>query len=138
MKGDDKVRTCAECRLNVYNFAGMSQREGEELIRTHEGRLCVRIWRRPDGTLITKDCPVGLRALKRKARWMAGQIAAGALLTLGLSAWVLGGTRTWRSGETPSGLAATRLGRPFVMLREWVNPPPRDEIILGFSAELPF
>ena len=29
-----------------------------KILRETEGRLCVQLWRRADGTLITADCPV--------------------------------------------------------------------------------
>src|SRR5262245_30686562 len=59
MKGDDRVRHCSVCRLNVYNLSGMTRREATDLISTVEGRLCVRFYRRKDGTILTRDCPKG-------------------------------------------------------------------------------
>ena len=76
MTGDNRVRFCSECQLNVYNFAELTQTEAGELLRTSEGRVCGRLYRRADGTLITKDCPVGLRAVRRRARRMAGAVFA--------------------------------------------------------------
>ncbi len=61
MSGDERVRFCGDCKLNVYNFSAMSRSEAEEMARTTEGRLCVRFYRRADGTVLTRDCPVGLR-----------------------------------------------------------------------------
>ena len=52
--------------MNVYNLSGMTRRQAEELLINSEGRLCVRFYRRRDGTILTKDCPVGLKAIKRK------------------------------------------------------------------------
>jgi hypothetical protein len=66
MRGDDRARFCGQCRLNVYNLSGMTKREAEALIAGAEGRLCVRFYRRADGTILTENCPVGLRALKRR------------------------------------------------------------------------
>jgi hypothetical protein len=66
MTGDDRVRFCAECKLNVYNFAELTRTQAEDLLRTTEGRICGRLYRRADGTVITKDCPVGLRAVRRR------------------------------------------------------------------------
>lgn len=71
MYGDDTVRFCGQCKLNVYNISQMSSKEAAELIRTNEGRLCVRLYRRKDGTVITDNCPVGLRKLKDKVRKLA-------------------------------------------------------------------
>lgn len=66
MVGTERERFCGQCRLNVYNLSGMTRREAEQLIANAEGRLCVRFYRRADGTILTDNCPVGLRALKRR------------------------------------------------------------------------
>ena len=61
MAGDEKVRSCGQCKLNVYNLSEMTRAEAETLIQRTEGRLCVRLYRRIDGTVLTKDCPEGAR-----------------------------------------------------------------------------
>lgn len=66
MLGDSRKRFCGQCKLNVYNLSGMTRTEAENLLVNAEGRLCVRFYRRADGTVLTRDCPVGWRALKRK------------------------------------------------------------------------
>jgi len=66
MTGDNRVRFCEQCHLNVYNISELSRSEVEKLIALTEGRFCVRLFRRADGTVLTKDCPVGLRALRRR------------------------------------------------------------------------
>jgi hypothetical protein len=66
MQGDDQVRFCQQCQLNVYNLSGMSRSAAEMLIQQTEGRLCVRFYQRHDGTVITQDCPVGLQAIHRR------------------------------------------------------------------------
>lgn len=66
MVGDERTRFCGECKLNVYNLSGMSQREAENLLINSEGRLCVRFYKRADGTVLTKDCPVGWKAIKQR------------------------------------------------------------------------
>jgi hypothetical protein len=65
MQGDDRVRFCEQCRLNVYNLAGMEVRDAAALVRETEGRLCVRFYARDDGTMLVEDCPVGFRAVRR-------------------------------------------------------------------------
>jgi len=72
MTGDNRVRFCSECRLNVYNFAELTRTEAEQLILTAEGRVCGRLYRRTDGTLITRDCPIGVGAIRRKVARIAG------------------------------------------------------------------
>ena len=66
MIGTERTRYCGECRLNVYNLSGMSRREAENLLTNSEGRLCVRFYRRTDGSVLTKDCPVGWQAVKKR------------------------------------------------------------------------
>ncbi|MFL5347248.1 MAG: hypothetical protein ACJ8AT_20890 [Hyalangium sp.] len=61
MKGDERTRHCASCKLNVYNVREMSTAEVESLVQRTNGRLCVRLYRRWDGTVLTRDCPVGVR-----------------------------------------------------------------------------
>lgn len=81
MAGDDRVRFCGQCHLNVYNLSAMSAQEGRSLVVEREGRLCVRFYQRHDGTVLTKDCPVGLRiVMRRLAR--AAAIAFSALLNV--------------------------------------------------------
>ncbi len=73
MVGDERVRFCGGCMKNVYNLSAMSEVEASELIADKEGDVCIRLYRRKDGTVITSDCPVGLR------RTRVTKIAAAAL-----------------------------------------------------------
>lgn len=66
MYGNEKVRFCAECRLNVYNLSEMSKDEAEGFLINSEGRVCIRLYQRHDGTIITRNCPAGLAAVRRK------------------------------------------------------------------------
>jgi hypothetical protein len=79
MTGNDRVRFCDSCNLNVYNLSGMSKNEAETLVGNSEGRLCVRFYRRADGTILTKNCPVGLRAVRRRVSRIAGSIVSAVL-----------------------------------------------------------
>jgi hypothetical protein len=81
MTGNDQVRFCDRCQLNVYNISAMTRIETTELIAKTEGRLCAQIYRRVDGTVMTSDCPVGLRALRRKASFVTAT-ALGAIFSL--------------------------------------------------------
>ena len=64
MIGTERKRYCGDCKLNVYNLSGMTRPEAENLIMNAEGRLCVRFFKREDGTVLTQDCPVGWKAVK--------------------------------------------------------------------------
>ena len=96
MKGDDRVRHCGACRLNVYNLSAMPRGEAEALVRDAEGRLCVRFFRRADGTVLTQDCPVGLEKVRRRLRRIGSAVAAtfAAILFAGCG-------RTSNDGGTP-------------------------------------
>jgi len=68
MYGNDRMRHCGDCKLKVYNLSGMSREEAENLVMNAEGRLCVRFFRRLDGTIITENCPVGWAKVKARAK----------------------------------------------------------------------
>src|SRR6186713_726405 len=79
MFGDERKRFCGECKLNVYNLSDMTRRDAENLLIASEGRLCVRYYRRADGTVLTRDCPVGWQAVKRRASRIATAVSASVL-----------------------------------------------------------
>lgn len=77
MVGDERVRHCSECNLNVYNLSAMTEREVKRLIEANRGqRLCARFYRRADGTVLTQDCPWGWRAMQRRVSRVAGMALA--------------------------------------------------------------
>ncbi|HEY0347963.1 MAG TPA: hypothetical protein VGC60_07385 [Pyrinomonadaceae bacterium] len=82
MIGSEQMRFCGQCSLNVYNLSGMTRDEAESLIARNEGRLCVRFYRRTDGSIITRDCPVGLRAIRDRVSYWTKAIIAAALTFL--------------------------------------------------------
>lgn len=67
MHGDELVRYCSQCHLNVYNIKQMTRRQASELLGLDDN-ICVRLFRRTDGTIITKDCPVGVKDLAKTLR----------------------------------------------------------------------
>jgi hypothetical protein len=77
----DRVRFCDDCKLNVYNLSAMTQAQAEGLLRAHEGRLCVRYYERPDGTILTRNCPVGAQVLRVKM--IQHSVSAAFVLLLG-------------------------------------------------------
>jgi len=86
MVGDGRVRYCGKCEKNVYNVAYMTRDEAETLMHEHEGELCMRIYRRADGTVITSDCPVKAQRKERRNSLLAiaigSSLAAGAVYAL--------------------------------------------------------
>lgn len=94
MYGTDRVRFCGLCSQNVYNLSAMTRDEAEDLIRGTEGQLCVRFYRRWDGTILTKNCPVGMRAIKERLKR-----ASAAVITALMSFLVNIGAVRWYAGN---------------------------------------
>ncbi|MBK9620576.1 MAG: hypothetical protein IPP57_17615 [Candidatus Obscuribacter sp.] len=86
----DAVRFCGDCKKNVYDVSQMTTAETELLVQrasaaeaAGQGRsLCMQLYRRADGTVITDDCPVGLRRLRDSWRKVRNAAAAAIALVL--------------------------------------------------------
>jgi hypothetical protein len=81
MRGNEQVRFCQHCNLSVHNLSSMTRFEAKRLVKKSQGRLCIRYYRRPDGSVqVVTD---KLHNIKRRA----SKIAAGAFgATLSLCA----------------------------------------------------
>jgi hypothetical protein len=54
---DGRARFCESCERPVYDSAAMTRDELFDLITRNEGtRPCMQLHRRPDGTIVTRDC----------------------------------------------------------------------------------
>jgi hypothetical protein len=98
MTGDQQQRYCTQCRQQVYNLSAMTRDAAEEFIQAHsvaiaEGtangqqpaaRLCVRLYRRPDGTVVTRDCSRITQATRKTAAWIFGLAASLLFVMLGV------------------------------------------------------
>ena len=67
MVGDERVRACAGCDRPVFNLSAMTRDEAEAVLATRGLTPCVRFYRRPDGTVMTSDCPTAARPARRLA-----------------------------------------------------------------------
>ncbi len=121
MRGDDRVRFCGQCRQNVYNVEGFGRAEARRLVAEGEGRRCVRILRRPDGTVVTADCWARLRAARRRGLlpFVATLLVVGwaelVAMRFGLDGLRRLGTRP--PAPAPSFIPANRLGPERIMGR---------------------
>lgn len=136
MVGDEKTRHCAMCKLNVHNLSAMGREEAEAFVResvkvqADGGRVCVRFYRRADGTILTQDCPVGLAARVRR-RVRAVVVAAMAIAGMTVAAVASGmgiGRSRW--------LATGSLGNahPFSDVRKLIRgvpPVPTGVALMG-------
>jgi hypothetical protein len=125
MSGDDRVRFCGRCEKNVYNVSALSRAETEELVREREGRVCLRLYRRSDGTVITSDCPVGVRRQRLGARVWASisGLATSAALMVGL----------W-SGRARADLAAPDKKPTQTQPAKGTATPPDKHVLMGKVA----
>jgi hypothetical protein len=82
MYGNDRVRFCGQCSQNVFNLSAMTTEEAEDLIRRTEGTLCVRFYRRRDGSILTKNCRFGLQAIRTRLTRTRTHIVAASLAFL--------------------------------------------------------
>jgi hypothetical protein len=115
MSGNNTVRFCDQCQLNVFDISRMTRAQAASFIATSEGRICARLYLRPDGKILTKDCPVGLRAIRRKIAKAAG---AACTALISLSASVL--------GQRPSSTTTEDHGSGLVTItRSYVSAAPQ-------------
>lgn len=74
MIGNDQVRFCSHCKLQVTNLSSMKRRDAMLLVARSQGRLCVRFVQGPGGGVLTKEVPEKLHHIVRRV----SRIAAGA------------------------------------------------------------
>ena len=86
LTGNDRVRYCGQCKLNVYNLAEMSDAEVDALVRKTEGRLCGRLFLRGDRTATLRDCQTA-----RKQRLYRRLATIGAVVLLAGFGWLFRG-----------------------------------------------
>lgn len=89
MTGDARVRSCADCKKNVYNISDMSKTEAEAFLIKNGTSICATFYKRADGTILTDDCPVGLRKIRdawKSVRRVAALVIGSALSLSALSA----------------------------------------------------
>jgi len=115
MRGDDRVRFCGRCDKNVYDLSELTTAQAEGLLAEHEMNLCVRYYRRADGTVMTSDCPEGQR--RRRIQW-----AAAAVVTAGLAGSSLG---IHFGGEEEGPIAGGLMGQ------QMMGEPTMDEPVAG-------
>jgi hypothetical protein len=127
MAGDGRVRFCPQCRQNVYNLTAMSPHDAEALVRSQEGGMCARLYRRADGAVTARDCPAGLAAARRLWYWFAGAAAVLLAAVVGVSAAVLAS----RGRDDDAGGAPRGRG-PFGDFLGWFRPPEENPpMIMG-------
>jgi hypothetical protein len=128
MRGGDRIRFCARCKKHVYNLSGMTRAQAENLIQQKEGGLCVRFYRRVDGTVLTQDC-LGLVATRR---WVAAGLGLAGTLVVGLFASLFTARGDSMGRHGPSWAHDVE---PFRTILEWIDPNP--PMVMGECAPMP-
>lgn len=111
MEGDDRVRFCCACSKNVYDLSAMTEDEAEAFLAFHldDQDACVKLYRRPDGRILTSDCPRG--AGTRHARRVALAGAAAMCAVAGVAA-VVGDAHVPRAHHLPRSTSHFEVPRP--------------------------
>jgi hypothetical protein len=107
MIGDDKIRFCGKCQKDVFNLSAMTRDDAETLLREKSDSMCARLYRRTDGTVMTADCPVGVRA--KRVRRLA--IVVGGGMAAGMAAASFAGQRTM-GAIAPCHVQSVEMGSP--------------------------
>lgn len=71
-RSDPRIRHCRRCDNDVYDLSAFDASEVEALIESRGDDLCARFFRRPDGTIMTADCPDPTRPGEPAGRVLAG------------------------------------------------------------------
>ena len=146
MSGDEKKRFCSECDKFVYDFSQMTRRQVEAIVSIHRGRMCARITRRPDGSLLTMETPPAHPVIARRASPVVN-VTLAAILGLNAPANALNVdvsaarliTRADADGkgaETPYGGGEALVGGTVIDLKGAVIPSAVVKLISDAGAEL--
>lgn len=129
MRGDDQVRHCGACDKNVYSLDALTTDEVRALILRTEGNVCWRFYVRRDGTVLTKDCPVGLKRAQLRIRAAVGAAAA---IFLASAAGLLREGGFWGASQSVGALSAQveEGSRPPIPLRA-AKAKPRTVMLGG-------
>ncbi len=96
MIGNDQVRFCEHCNLDVHNLSLMTRNQAQRLIARSNGRLCVRYHQDPAGPPLTLPVKRKLHRIGRRG----SKIAAGAFTaTLSVTSAVAQNSASSQSGN---------------------------------------
>jgi hypothetical protein len=99
MIGNEQVRFCRHCSLHVHDLSNITAKDAMKLVASSQGKLCVRYYRRPDGTIQTAEQAQPLTQIKRRL----SRIAAGAFTaTLSLASTAMAQSARPAEGNQPA------------------------------------
>jgi hypothetical protein len=86
MEGDDRKRLCGGCSRHVFNISDMTKAEANNFLEENGTSQCMIFFRRQDGTIMTDNCPVGLRKIRDRAKLVVRAAASAFALLLSSTA----------------------------------------------------
>lgn len=138
MIGNDQVRFCEHCNLQVNDLSTMTRQEALRLVARSQGRLCVRYIQRPDGGPLLNAVPQKLYRISRHV----SRLAAGAFsATLSLSSAVAQ-TRSTGSAAAEASQVAISAGQRASLQKEntaslsGAITDPNDAVVPGATVRL--
>jgi hypothetical protein len=123
MAGNDRVRYCLTCDLNVYNLMDLEPAQIEAVVRKSGGRLCGRIYVRGDDTFTLRRCRGG-----RARRGLALLLGLGALLVMAGASWML---------RTQVRVDRTQFPSLVRQVLQWIDPEPVRKMMMGKIIQRP-
>ena len=134
MLGDDRVRYCLGCEKNVYNLSSMKRDDAEALLRERLGsELCIRFYQRADGTILTQDCPEGVKKKRRKKLALA-VAGAGAMAAAAATMFV---KTTCRQGEPSVAVAGGAIYEPTAKMGDVELAPAPTTVPATMGSAMP-
>lgn len=107
MAGGEQVRYCLQCDKRVYNFSKMTRGEAEAIVSAARGKLCARITRGADGTVVAEEARPALHLISRRASPVAAAVVT-AILGISGSASAIVFPQAESSVSGPSGAGAKK------------------------------
>ena len=133
MTGSESVRHCGDCNKSVFNLSAMPEAQAAALMAENTaGQLCVRFYRRGDGTVMTSDCGASTRAATRRALRKLPGLAGSAMLALSVAGCAAGDAVSAEPDGKPATVQAdagpaVMMGEPaFGAVMGAPPPPPRE------------
>ena len=113
----DQIEITSPCTVSWDEMRAAGGAVLDALIAAREGRVCVRILRRPDGTVVTADCWARLRAARRRGflPFLGIMVLVGLTEIIAIGAGLCRLRSLLAGGSPPPALLTPKLRRPEVL-----------------------
>ncbi len=113
----------------------MTTEEAVALVKAKEGRLCGRFYQRPDGSVLTEDCPVGLARVHRQVRRTV--MAAAALVAFLFTSVAMARQAQAKGGVIQKGRAAEAIDEALWEAKVKLGLAPKPVVLGKMCIPLP-